>query len=186
METFAARVAVYETALRERKELRLERVIKNHAQMMALIDCLKLVLPIPDEMARATIAQLAGMAMERQEAINADHPAVAEFWDVFEYLENTSGNRVVNHSRTADTIAINLNEFAAKAAQYGQKIEDLKLLRDLLHNSQRNKFIASNVAVNSIIRAGDLGKPGIVKCWTFKASNPQPVSRASLLQDAAE
>ncbi len=179
METFGARVAVYETALRERRELRLERVIKNHAQMMALVDCLKLVLPIPDDMTRATIAQLADMAMERQEAINADHPAVAEFWEVYEYLENTSEKRVVNHSRTVDTIAINLNEFAAKAAQYGQKIEDLKLLRELLHNSTRHKFIAANVAVNSIIRAGDLGKPGIVKCWTFKASTPQAVPRLS-------
>lgn len=169
METFAARVPVYEAALRERKELRMERVIKNHAQMLALVDCLALVAPLTAEMIAETKKELAAMAVQRQEAIHADHPAVAEFWEVYEYLENTSGKRVVNHSRQADTIAINLNEFAAKAAQFGQKIEDLKLLRDLLRNSQSHKFIASNVAVNSAIRDGDLTRPNTVKCWTFRA-----------------
>jgi hypothetical protein len=31
-------------------------------------------------------AEVARMAQERQEAINADHPLVREFWDMVEFL----------------------------------------------------------------------------------------------------
>lgn len=166
---FAERTKFYEAALRERKEIRLERVIKNHAQMLALLDCLRLVLEIPDAMVKATRDALVDMALERQNAINADHPMVVEFWEVYEYLEGLQDGPVVNHSRTADKIAINLNEFYAKAAHHSQRLPEINVLRTLLRNSRRHKFIDANTAVNSYIRAGSPDKPGIVKCWVFKA-----------------
>ena len=76
---------------------------------------------------------------------------------------------VVNHSRTADKIAINLNEFYAKAAHHSQRLPEINVLRSLLRNSRRHKFIDANTAVNSYIRAGSPDKPAIVKCWVFKA-----------------
>ena len=107
------------------------------------------------------------MAIERQDAISADHPLVNEFWEIYDYLENLYRDPVVNHSRTPDKIAINLNHFYARSLEYGQKAIDLDLLRKLLPDSRRHKFIASNVSVSSAIRAGNTKKPQTVKCWTF-------------------
>ncbi|KAF1719783.1 toprim domain-containing protein [Pseudoxanthomonas wuyuanensis] len=169
LEKFAERARFYEAALRERKEIRVERVIKNHAQMLALFDCLRLVVDIPVPMIEATRDALVNMALERQTAINADHPQIVEFWEVYEYLEGMQAGPVVNHSRDPKRIAINLNEFYAKAAHHSQRLADLNIVRALLRNSRRHKFIDANTAVNSYIRAGQPDKPAIVKCWVFQA-----------------
>jgi len=168
LKVFAERSALYEARLHENKELRLERIIKNHAQMLALVDCVSLVVPLTDDMLRTTRLALHDMALERQKSISADHPIVSEFWEVYEYLEGLHEQNVVNHSRDPNTIAINLNEFAAKAAHHSQKIAELNTLRTLLRNSVRHKFIDANVAVNSIIRSGRAEGSTIIKCWTFR------------------
>ncbi|CAE6844865.1 hypothetical protein CFBP6600_39190 [Xanthomonas arboricola pv. corylina] len=170
LDLFAERVKVFETKLRAQQDLRLERVIKNHAQMLALFDCLRLVVALPDEMVEQTRLALLDMALERQKAISADHAMVNEFWEVYEYLEATGhGKAVVNHSRDAQRIAINLNHFAARAAQFSQSVPDLKVLRALLGDSRRHKFIGANVAVNSAVLKDDLTGVGTtVKCWVFQ------------------
>ncbi|AZR24750.1 bifunctional DNA primase/helicase [Xanthomonas vasicola] len=169
LDLFAERVKVFEAKLRAQQDLRLERVIKNHAQMLALFDCLRLVITIPDEMVEQTRLALLDMALERQKAISADHAMVNEFWEVYEYLEATGhGKAVVNHSRDAQRIAINLNHFAARAAQFSQPVPDLKVLRALLGDSRRHNFIGANVAVNSAVLKDDLTGVGTtVKCWVF-------------------
>ncbi|WP_181126524.1 toprim domain-containing protein [Xanthomonas arboricola] len=169
LDLFAERVKLFEAKLRAQQDLRLERVIKNHAQMLALFDCLRLVITIPDDMVEQTRLALLDMALERQKAISADHAMVNEFWEVYEYLEATGhGKAVVNHSRDAQRIAINLNHFAARAAQFSQPVPDLKVLRALLGDSRRHKFIGANVAVNSAVLKDDLTGVGTtVKCWVF-------------------
>ncbi|MGV7167425.1 toprim domain-containing protein [Xanthomonas citri] len=169
LDLFAERVKVFEAKLRAQQDLRLERVIKNHAQMLALFDCLRLVITIPDDMVEQTRLALLDMALERQKAISADHAMVNEFWEVYEYLEATGhGKAVVNHSRDAQRIAINLNHFAARAAQFSQSVPDLKVLRALLGDSRRHMFIGANVAVNSAVLKDDLTGVGTtVKCWVF-------------------
>ncbi|WP_372176932.1 toprim domain-containing protein [Xanthomonas axonopodis pv. phyllanthi] len=169
LDLFAERVKVFEAKLRAQQDLRLERVIKNHAQMLALFDCLRMVITIPDDMVEQTRLALLDMALERQKAISADHAMVNEFWEAYEYLEATGhGKAVVNHSRDAQRIAINLNHFAARAAQFSQAVPDLKVLRALLGDSRRHKFIGANVAVNSAVLKDDLTGVGTtVKCWVF-------------------
>ncbi|MFA8630560.1 toprim domain-containing protein [Xanthomonas campestris pv. campestris] len=170
LDLFAERVKVFEAKLRAQKDLRLERVIKNHAQMLALFDCLRLVVALPDDMVEQTRLALLDMALERQKAISADHAMVNEFWEVYEYLEATGhGKAVVNHSRDAQRIAINLNHFAARASQFSQPVPDLKVLRALLGDSRRHKFMGANVAVNSAVLKDDLTGVGTtVKCWVFQ------------------
>ena len=168
LETFKKTFTTYESLLRQRNDLRLERVIKNHAQMMALIDCLALVIPLDREYVNQTQSTLISMAVERQNAISPDHPLVNKFWEIYEYLENLSEKSVVNHSRSPDKIAINLNHFYARSLEFGQKAIDLDLLRKLLPDSRRHQFIASNVSVSSAIRAGKTNKPQTVKCWVFE------------------
>lgn len=171
LEVFAERARFFEARLRDNREIRIERVIKNHAQMLALLDCLRLVITLPDDMVKATQKALHGMALERQSAITADHPKVVEFWEVYEYLEALSDGPVVNHSRDTNLIAINLNEFAAKAAHHAQRIPELNELRTLLRNSRRHKFIDANRTVSSAIRGSQMGdnRPTSIKCWVFQA-----------------
>lgn len=174
--TFAERCKVHEKTLRALKQIRQERIIKNHAQMMALVECLKLVCPISDAQVLATHQRLTTMAVERQQAINNDVQAVAEFWEVYEYLQSTDANPVVNHSADPNLIAINLNEFVLKAANHRQQVAELSELRKLLKDSRLHKFIESNRPVHSVIRANqqsertafDNPKPTTLKCWIFK------------------
>lgn len=170
LETFAERVRFYEAKLREIKDLRMERLIKNHSQMLALLDGLRLVIDIPEQMVKATQQALVDLALERQSAISADHPLVNEFWETYEYLE-TMGNgerNIVNHSRDPQRIAINLNDFMAKAAHYNQPVPDLKVLRAYLRDSRRYKLVDPNLTVNSCIKTNSLSTGVAVRCWVFK------------------
>ena len=174
LERFRERVKVHEASLRTLKEIRVERIIKNHAQMLALVDALRLVAPLSEQQVAATQQALQAMALERQESLNADHQSVREFWEVYEYLEGLHEEPVVNHSTDPTLIAINLNEFAEKASEHRQKLADVASLRDLLKNSRTHKFIEANRAVYSAVRAAHNARtplnarPTAVKCWIFK------------------
>jgi hypothetical protein len=175
LERFAERVRFHEQNLRNLREIRIERIIKNHSQMMALVDCLDLVCPLNEQQRATTQQALSRMALERQTAISADHALVAEFWEVFDYLETLGEGPQVNHSKKPDVIAINLNEFAERAAEHRQNLAEVKLLRTLLKESRSHKFIESNKAVDSAVRAAQFAKNQLfdrcmtVKCWIFQA-----------------
>jgi energy-coupling factor transporter ATP-binding protein EcfA2 len=174
MTRFAERVLIHERQLRELKDIRVERIIKNHSQLMALVDCLCLVCPLDENHVATTQQALMTMALERQSAISADHPLVAEFWEVYEYLESIGEGPQVNHSTDPKLIAINLNEFAEMASVHRQNLGDLKTLRGLLVNSRSRKWLETNKAVYSAVRASQAvinGAPrrsSTVRCWIFK------------------
>lgn len=177
MAKFAERVLVHERQLRTLKEIRVERIIKNHSQLMALVDCLRLVCPLDENQVVTTQQALTVMALERQSAISADHPLVAEFWEVFEYLESLSEGPQVNHSTDPKLIAINLNDFAEKASEHRQNLADLKTLRGLLINSRSRKLVEVNKPTYSAVRAAQaaagnsmFNKPTTVRCWVFQGA----------------
>ncbi|AZD84738.1 Phage protein [Pseudomonas chlororaphis subsp. aureofaciens] len=154
--------------------IRVERIIKNHAQLLAMVDCLNQIITLQPEQLGETQRTVIRMALERQAAINADHQDVAEFWQVYEYLESLNEEPLVNHSKNPQLIAINLNEFAERAAEHRQKLADVGTLRDLLKESRSHKFIEYK-AVDSAVRAGQAARNQLfnrcmtVKCWIFKA-----------------
>lgn len=175
LEVFRRQVKVHEQALRALNQIRVERIIKNHAQLMAAVDALRLMVPITDQQHAAALAELTRMAVERQGAINADPQEVAEFWEVFEYLETISDDPVVNHSKNDSLIAINLNEFCERAAEHRQKLADIATLRSLLKSSRSRAYVESNKSVDSAVRAAFNSRNGAlaarcttVKCWIFK------------------
>jgi hypothetical protein len=175
LEVFRRQVKVHEQALRALNQIRVERIIKNHAQLMAAADALRLLVPINDQQHAATQAELTRMAVERQGAINADPQEVAEFWEVYDYLETISEDPVVNHSKNDSLIAINLNEFCERAAEHRQKLADIATLRNLLKSSRSRAYIESNKSVDSAVRAAFNAKNSAlsarcttVKCWIFK------------------
>jgi hypothetical protein len=147
--------------------------------LLALLDCLRQVVPgISDAQVSATQRQIITMALERQASISADHPAVAEFWEVFDFLEGLDGEGpVVNHSNNAEKgeIAINLNDFYERAQEHKQKLPDINVLRDLLKESRSRKFVEANVAVCSAVRKHQARRANLtvfksptVKCWIFQ------------------
>ncbi len=174
MTRFAERVLVHERQLRELKDIRVERIIKNHSQLMALVDCLRLVCLLDEKQVATTHQALMSMALERQAAISADHPLVAEFWEVFEYLESLGEGPQVNHSIDPKLIAINLNEFAEMASVHRQNLGDLKTLRGLLVNSRSRKWLETNKPIYSAVRAAQAvshampKKTTTVRCWIFQ------------------
>lgn len=164
----------WEARLRGLDTIRIERIVKNHAQIGALVDCVADFVAIsPDQLAQVH-GCIERIAVSRQDALSADHPLVAEFWDVFEYLDNklaSGANGGLNHSGRDDQIALSLNEVAEMAGFHRQQMADIKILRALLKNSRRHKFVESNVSTYSRLKYGaaPAGAAGnMVKCWVFK------------------
>jgi hypothetical protein len=157
-----------------RGHITIERINKNHAQLLALLDCIRHVVTLSEVQVSTTRRQILEMALERQRTTNVDHPAVAEFWQVYEYLESLYDKPLVNHSKNQDLIAINLNEFAERAAEHRQKLADVTTLKDLLKESKSHKYLDYK-AVDSAVRSAQALQNGMVtrcptvKCWIFKA-----------------
>ena len=121
-----------------------------------------------DELYLMVLEEIVAMAEERQHAINADHPRVQEFWETYDYIESRSDDQaILNHSRDEHLIAINLNEFVAKADALRQQIPEMNEIKKLLRTSRTRKFCDVKT-VNSALRSNS------IKCWVFqreKASN---------------
>jgi len=178
--TFAERQPVYDKALQARSEIRSQRVAKNHAQVMALVDALHLVTPLTEEQRGAAIKLLAEMAVERQLALNSDHTLVQEFWELYDFIEGDPSTDdytpILNHSRNKDEIAINLNHFEQVCADRHLKGPLIPELKRVLKTSRTHKFIeitttnsAVNARHNSRRDVSQPTRPGSVKCWIFKA-----------------
>lgn len=170
--TVAERTAAHEAALLKLDGIKSTRIAKNHAQLAALGDALRHVVPLSDEQHEAMQACVVQMALERQQAINQDHPIVSEFWDTFEYLDE--GNFPLNHHRAPDEfIAINLNHFVAACKERGQAAPSIADLKKTLRTSKRNPFVECKV-VNSVIRADiSIMASTALWCWVFKRKEPR-------------
>lgn len=158
--------ASYETMLKALPSLKSVRICKNHAQMMACVEALVHVTPITPTQKQAALNTLIDMAVARQQAINADHPLVTEFWEKFDYLNDTDGLEKLNHSRQDDLIAIRLPEIYERAAQHGSRLPEYADMKRLLPESRARKFVSYRT-VNSAVAINDgVGKS--VKCWVFR------------------
>ena len=168
MQTVREQVPVYEQKLLALPEIRTVRIAKNHAQLHALIDALVHVIPLKKHQVDAAHTEIQSMAKERQLAINADHPIVVEFWELYEYLNNAAGG--LNHSRNDGLIAVNLNDFAKEAAEKRQKVPDLTELKRHLKTSKCPKFLETNRNVCSAWDVDAANKAKTVRCWMFQTA----------------
>lgn len=161
----------YRLQLLAHPDIKTPRIALNHGQMMALLDALQLVVPMSNTQKDSVSNFIVEMAVARQQAINADHPVVQDFWELYEYLngDNDIFPRL-NHSNKPDIIAINLNEFIRDAVEARQQVPDLRDLKNHLKNSQRHKYIGQRV-VHSKIRANTPNLIGSesIRCWLFSA-----------------
>lgn len=181
-EVMAAVVADHDQNIRfllEQDGIHKPRIAKNHAQLLAMASAMRSVVTLTDEQFDLVRAQIVAMARERQQAINADHPLVHEFWEAFDYLDSLGVESVkhghidrplLNHSRDPDQIAVNLNEFVEKANTHRQQIPLLADLKKVLRTSKTRRFIDIK-SVNSAIRVraeAGIDVPKTVHCWVFE------------------
>lgn len=170
----------YDKALQERGEIRNQRVAINHAQVMSLIDALKLVIPLTEDQRNGAISLLKSMAVERQQALNSDHPMVQEFWDLYEFIEGSERaeheSAILNHSHGSQEIAISLNHFEQVCADRRLKFPALSDIKRVMKTSRSHKFKEVKSVKSVIHKAFNANrslstpsKPDTVWCWVFEA-----------------
>jgi len=172
---FVERAAHYQDVLFRNPGVTNQRLAKNHAQIMAMVDCLPIVLPLPAEYRDAAQRQLVNMAVERHQAINADHALVQEFWELYDHIESADDEQaLLNHARGAGLIAISLRHFEQVANDRRLSLPPLTELKRVLKTSRHRKFIdlrVVNSAINARYNAEHLHlpkRPSTVKCWVFE------------------
>lgn len=148
------------------------RIAYCYSQIMALINAVAqhIIPAITQDTLTQTKQLLITLAKNRVTQLAADHPEVEKFWEVYDYLENLANHPVNHHKAEATTVAIHLNEFYEKASINRQSLADIRLIKQLLPNSIRFKFISKNHPVSSVKNA-DPTKPDakrVVKCWIFQ------------------
>ncbi|MFC6633566.1 toprim domain-containing protein [Microbulbifer taiwanensis] len=151
------------------------RVIDFHAQLMAAVDALQVLLPdFGGELLQQVQAHLVERARDRQRRLNSDHPIVEQFWDTYHfindqvlYIDDEDGERNVNterlnHSIDPALIAINLNEYMEHCRKRGQELVPASELKQLLPTSQRYPFVEYKQVRSKREQGGRLW------CWTFR------------------
>ena len=159
---------IYEKHLLSLPEIKSVRIALNHAQIMALADGLNALVKLHPEQHKAVHACIQQLAIERQQAIGADHPVVQQFWETYEYLNGDDQEPVLNHSRNDQLIAVNLNHFVRVAAENKQQVPLLTDLKKYLKTAKSRKFYAIKPVNSAIETKGDsYAQPKTVKCWLF-------------------
>lgn len=171
LKRFGEQFAKHKQALQSNPKIKLQRIIENHAKIMAFADCLSLVLSVSDADIAAIHRALIAMAETRQESLNEEHPVVQQFWSIFDYLDNRSNitpegewldKNLLNHSNNYETeIAINLEHFRQVCSDRKQDIMNDKDLRRHLPTSRKRKYLR-NEAIRSRLESRT------IRCWIFK------------------
>lgn len=172
LEIYAASYAHYETIL-SAGDLRIERIIKNHAQLAACGDALSVIFGehMTDELKTGLFSYFHGRALAREKRLAADHPLVEQFWDLYDYITIKISNSLrgdksdaepLNHAKVKDQqrIAVNLNQLMEECRTWGQPVPDTAQLKKLLPLCRSRKYLG-NMAINSRIT----GKT--MRCWVF-------------------
>lgn len=176
--------AAYKThfqTLNQRGDIKQPRIVACHAQIMALVDCLKLVVPLSDELVKKAHYAIVEMALERQSTLEEDHPVVQQFWANFDYL-NTKARmpndandmqpgvleptvilqHFLNHSNNPEVeICINLEHFRAECVKHALETADGKDLRRWLPTSRARPYLGNEVIRSRIEKRS-------VRVWRFK------------------
>lgn len=171
MQVFNARFKAHRAHLQKLPAIKMQRIVENHAKIMAFADCLKLVLPISDELLDRIHIKIQGMAIERQESLNEDHPIVQQFWATFDYMNSkvytredgyATDEHTMNHSlRPEHEIAVNLEHFRQRCAEMKLETIDSKELRRHLPTSRKRAYLRNEPLRSRI-------ENRTVRCWVFK------------------
>lgn len=140
------------------------RLAKNHAQLAGMLDAMRVVITnLHDRDVEAAHELIRTMLVERQQAVESDHPHVELFWERVDWLmsdQTAETMTPINHSRRDDMIAINLVQFEKRCGELRLSLPPMTELKRLLKASKSRKFLGVK-PVNSVT-----GKT--VLCWCFE------------------
>lgn len=169
LEAVRTRTPEYERQFMKLPELKSVRIAKNHGQLMALVEALAEIIDLTENQVQEIYETVCAIAIERQEAIVADHPIVREFWETFDYLnEGKDGQDRLNHARDPGEIAVNLNHFVKVAALHKQQIPVLADLKRHLKTSKSRRFKAIKTVKTALQDDFGTMASASVKCWVFE------------------
>jgi len=155
--------ARHEKAMTQAREINHVRIIKNHAQLLAALDAFASLVDFDPNALEATRRRIVDMAKERVTAISADHPTVAKFWELFDWLEanetDSTENRINRHRKPDELIAVSLPHFEERCRARGLTTPSADDLKKHLRSSKSRPFVTTDT-VNGI--------GGHVHCWIFR------------------
>ncbi|MDC9821021.1 toprim domain-containing protein [Pectobacterium polonicum] len=171
------------TELENHPEINHNRIAKNHAQLIAMVETLPLVLPVQADAVLQTRQALVALAAERRQALRTDPPQVQEFWETFEYLDSLDryGLNHAGKDNREGMVAVNFQHFIQMASEYRVNqsfvISDLKkqLKGGTCFQYMGSKAVRSlpNELYNTGKSQHDLKRPEVVRCWVFKRNELQ-------------
>ncbi|ADU61450.1 MAG: toprim domain-containing protein [Pseudodesulfovibrio sp.] len=166
----------YEALFARSEKIRNERIVKNHAQVAAFGDALGVIFPaMTAERQDKLAAYILARAETREQRLAHDHPIVEQFWESYHYLNSQHDTKVdgfLNHANDDGILAINLQQYREMCQKHGQELPDLKLLKKLLPQGKRHKFVEAgrNVSSRHMTRTDAMGRevPRAIRCWIFQ------------------
>ncbi|MPV86887.1 toprim domain-containing protein [Ostreibacterium oceani] len=167
LSTYRAVFPTYDKMLWSMPEIKLYRIAKNHAQLIALLHAIKDLIHLTDSQVSVIETAIIEMAKTRQKAMNKDHPLVADFFEKVDELKSLAGSdpvHMIDHKAEPEIMAINLNQYETACRHRGWHIPPMLELKPLLEGAKSRPLIAKNKGVYS-----DVTKKS-VKCWCFDTS----------------
>ena len=157
-----------------RGEVTLRRIIKCHAQIMAFLSVLPMIIPLPAERVEITREYIFQLARQRQDIVHGDSLIVREFWELVEYL-NGREEFGINHSDCEGIWAINFNHIEEAASLYRQSFSlPLSDMKEHIRSGKSYKFLGVKTIRSFISRQHNAGKnygrrlPETYRCWVFE------------------
>ncbi|EHP4002839.1 toprim domain-containing protein [Salmonella enterica] len=179
---------LYENARRQlesRPDVKHIRIIKNYAQIIALVSLLPLVIDVPEERIAQTCDRLAEMAAERVRLLKGDSPVVAEFWEKFDYLDSLERFGVNHYGQNNDKglIAVSFPYLESVAERHKIRMNITRELIDAVRAGKVRKCTTEKLVTvrSEISKAENKGRgdaqpksPDTVRCWIFQAESTKP------------
>ena len=146
------------------------RIVHNHAQITAWLYQLPKIFGnrLSAEQLQKVEDFIWSRANSRLERVSGEHPAVQQFWEVYDYLNvrmvDNTRHYCLDHSRDEKVIAINMPNFQQIAADARQNIASTAELLPLLKNNKTHKCQGVKVITSALLNKQ-------VKCWIFANNN---------------
>jgi len=169
--------------LQQNKNITMQRIIENHAKLMAVADCMPLLMDISlsDVDDIKNVAEK--MAETRQEFLKKDSPRTELFWENFNFLNSrhqgagiNQENSLNHHPKPDDYIAVSLVDYFRLAKDHGLDQIPTTELHKILPSSIEYEFMDASKSVKS--RITEKTK----RCYVFKT----PAKKARDMREAAE
>ncbi len=173
LEAFFTAFSKHRQRLTKTTDIKSQRVIDTHAQVMASVDALQVLFAdMPNPVLEQTYSHIVKRAQDRERRLKADHPIVQQFWETYHFIndqvmrliddtgDNEFTNEKLNHSVDKKLIAINLNDFYEQCRKRGQELVAISDLKNLLPTGQHYRFQGNKMVRSRIDKK-------MVRCFVF-------------------